>query len=201
VPQRAATFKVAEAEALVAEGDLEALAIAVEGACAIWPGFWPSPARSSAPRSWSPAGAPPSAEASPPETACPEPGLTRGGLGDAGDLLDSQARPAYQRRLDELEREIDGATTLRDPERRARAEAERELLRRELARGFGIDGRERRACAAAERARTAVRRAIKTALGRIAAAEAGRASGAQRPHRHLLRLHLPDPQPTGALAV
>jgi hypothetical protein len=58
---------------------------------------------------------------------------------------------------------------LRDPERRDRAEAERELLRRELARGFGIDGRGRRACAAAERARTAVRRAIQTALGRIAA--------------------------------
>jgi len=50
-------LKVAEAEALVAEGDLEVLAIAVEGACAIWPGFWPSPARSSTASIWSPASA------------------------------------------------------------------------------------------------------------------------------------------------
>jgi hypothetical protein len=51
--------------------------------------------------------------------------------------------------------------------RAAQAEAEREFLARELARAVGLGGRDRRAGAASERARSAVTRAIRQGLSRI----------------------------------
>jgi hypothetical protein len=89
-------------------------------------------------------------------------------LGDAGELLDRQARDAYRRRLVEIEDDIEQAQAMRDRERAAQAEAEREFLVRELSRAVGLGGRERRAGAASERARAGVTRAIRQAIARLA---------------------------------
>ncbi|HEY5447470.1 MAG TPA: AAA family ATPase [Polyangia bacterium] len=91
--------------------------------------------------------------------------------GDAGPVLDAQARAAYQDRYQDLEETIADAEADNDPARAEKARAEREALADELARGVGLGGRERRAGAAAERARVNVQRRLKDALDRIAAAD------------------------------
>ena len=92
------------------------------------------------------------------------------GLGDAGALLDPQAKAAYRRRLDELGEELDEAMLFNDPERAARAEAELAALKAELARAVGLGGRDRAAASSAERARLNVTRAIRSVVQRVAAA-------------------------------
>jgi hypothetical protein len=86
---------------------------------------------------------------------------------DAGELLDSQARQAYRRRLAELEEEASEADAFADAERSARIAAERDSLVAALAEAYGLGGRPRRAGSAAERARTAVTARIKDAIRRI----------------------------------
>jgi tetratricopeptide (TPR) repeat protein len=94
-------------------------------------------------------------------------GLSRSVLGDAGEVLDGRARDAYRRRLTEIEDDLDHARAVGDVERAAQADAERDFLVRELARAFGLGGRDRRSGSAAERARAAVTRATRQAIGRI----------------------------------
>ena len=89
-------------------------------------------------------------------------------LGDAGEILDTRAKDAYRRRLTEIDEDIEQARTIGDAERLAQAEAERDFLIRELARAFGLGGRDRRAASASERARAAVTRAVRQAIARIA---------------------------------
>ncbi|CAN5544001.1 hypothetical protein BH24ACT15_BH24ACT15_09720 [soil metagenome] len=91
-----------------------------------------------------------------------------GGVGDAGVLLDEQARRSYRRRLDEVEQDITEAQGNNDIERAARAEADRDYLVQELARAVGMGGRMRRAGAPSERARTSVTHVLQYALSRIA---------------------------------
>jgi hypothetical protein len=91
--------------------------------------------------------------------------------GDAGPLLDAQARASYRDRYQDLEEEIAEAEADNDPARAAKARGERELLADELARGLGLGGRERRAGAASERARVNVQRRLKDALDRVTAAD------------------------------
>jgi hypothetical protein len=86
---------------------------------------------------------------------------------DAGELLDSQARQAYKRRLAELEEEASEADAFADAERSARIAAERDSLVAALAEAYGLGGRPRRAGSASERARTAVTARIKDAIRRI----------------------------------
>jgi predicted metalloprotease len=88
--------------------------------------------------------------------------------GDAGPHLDNRAKSAYRDRITELDDVIDEAQRFNDPERAAAARLERDHLGRELARGVGLGGRDRRAGAAAERARVNVTRAIRKAIRRIA---------------------------------
>ncbi|HVL56939.1 MAG TPA: hypothetical protein VM491_10565, partial [Burkholderiaceae bacterium] len=88
-------------------------------------------------------------------------------LGDAGQLLDARAKAAYRRRLAEIDEDIEEARNCGDAEREMRAESERDFLLRELARAVGLDGRDRRAGAASERARVSVTRAIRLAIDRI----------------------------------
>ena len=94
-------------------------------------------------------------------------GVLAGDLGHAGEMLDAQAKAVYQRRLTELEEELEEARELRNDERIAKAEEEKEALARELRRAIGLGGRDRRAASSAERARTAVTRAIRLALERV----------------------------------
>ena len=93
--------------------------------------------------------------------------LPAGGPGDAGEVLDPQAREAYRRRLVELEEELEEARAFGDAERAARAEEERDFLARELASAMGLGGRSRVAASASERARVNVTRAIRSSLARI----------------------------------
>jgi hypothetical protein len=88
--------------------------------------------------------------------------------GDAGELLDKEAIAEYRARLQELEEELSEAEAWRDTGRMARARAERDALANELGRGVGLGGRERRASAAAERARVNVQRRIRGAIKMIA---------------------------------
>ncbi len=88
--------------------------------------------------------------------------------GDAGPILDSEAKAAYRRRVRELQEEIDEARSWNDPDRAARAEMELEALTRQLAAAVGLGGRDRPAAAPAERARVSVRKALAGAISRIA---------------------------------
>jgi hypothetical protein len=87
--------------------------------------------------------------------------------GDAGELLDQRAIADYRRRLEDLRETAREAEAFGDLARRAKAEAEIEVLGDELARGVGLGGRGRRAGAAAERARINVQRRLRDAIQRI----------------------------------
>jgi tetratricopeptide (TPR) repeat protein len=95
-------------------------------------------------------------------------GKAMGSLGDAGPLLDEQAKATYRRRLAEIDADIDDARAARDAEREAQADDERAFLLRELSRAVGLSGRDRRAGSASERARVAVTRSLRHAIARIA---------------------------------
>jgi hypothetical protein len=90
--------------------------------------------------------------------------------GDAGELLDARAKQAYRRRIGELEEELLQAQAWADTGRRDRLSAELEFLREELSRGVGLGGRDRRAPAAAERARVNVQKRLASAVKKIAEA-------------------------------
>jgi tetratricopeptide (TPR) repeat protein len=94
-------------------------------------------------------------------------GRARAALGDAGPVLDARAKAAYRRRLAEIDTDLAEAEHLGDEARAAQATAERAFIARELARGIGLGGRDRRAASASERARVSVTRAIRHALSRI----------------------------------
>jgi hypothetical protein len=92
-------------------------------------------------------------------------------LGDAGELLDAQAKASYKARLDDLRAELEEAERFHDPARAASARHERDFLVGELARAVGLGGRDRRAASHAERARLNATRAIRAAMANL-----GRAS-------------------------
>jgi hypothetical protein len=94
--------------------------------------------------------------------------LTVGRMGDAGVMLDAQAKAAYKRRTAELREQLEEARELNHLELVDRLEDEIESLGRELSRAVGLGGRDRRAASASEGARMNVTRAIKIALERIA---------------------------------
>ncbi len=87
--------------------------------------------------------------------------------GDAGALLDREAIADYRERIEELDEEIAEAESWSDAGRAARAREEREAIARELSRGVGLGGRERRAGGATERARTNVQRRLRGAIRKI----------------------------------
>jgi non-specific serine/threonine protein kinase len=93
----------------------------------------------------------------------------RAGDGDAGALLDPQAKREYRSRLEDLRAEIEEAESFNDPERAARAREELEFIGRELSSAVGLGGRDRKAASNAERARVNVTRAVKGVIRRIAA--------------------------------
>ena len=116
-------------------------------------------------------------------------------VGDSGPMLDVRAKDTYQRRLAEIQEDIAEARSLGDVERERQADAERDILVRELSRAFGLGGRERLAGSSSERARASVTRAVRSAMRRI---------GERDPHfgEHLNRtirtgsccVYLPDPR-------
>jgi len=99
-------------------------------------------------------------------------GISIGSQGDAGEMLDEQAKAAYRRRLSELREELEEAKDLGKVERAEQAEKEMDALVRELSRAVGLSGRDRRAASASERARQSVSKTIKAVLERIAQSDA-----------------------------
>ena len=71
--------------------------------------------------------------------------LPRSALGDAGEMLDAQAKDTYRRRLAEIDEDIEQAHANGDAERASQADTERDWLVSELARAFGLSGRGRKA--------------------------------------------------------
>lgn len=92
------------------------------------------------------------------------------GLKDAGPILDSRARAAYKRRIDELLSDLDEAERFNDSHRAARDRIEMDAIVHQLAAAVGLGGRDRRASSEAERARSAVTKRIKEAINRISEA-------------------------------
>ena len=99
-------------------------------------------------------------------------GIHIGNLGDAGEMLDEQAKIAYRRRLSELREALEEAKELGNIERAEQAEQEIEALTSELSRAVGLGGRNRRAASASERARQSVTKTIKAVLERIEQSDA-----------------------------
>ena len=106
-------------------------------------------------------------ESTNPDNASLPVGVNIGGPGDAGEMLDAQAKQDYRRRLHELREELEDLRERGDHERAAKVESEIDFLAREIARAVGLGGRDRRAGSAAERARLNVTRAIKAAVQRL----------------------------------
>ncbi|MEV6496606.1 ATP-binding protein [Streptomyces prunicolor] len=88
--------------------------------------------------------------------------------GDAGPVLDSQAKAEYRNRLRELADDLDEAERWSDTGRAERARSEIDALTEQLAGAVGLGGRDRRAASATERARLNVTKALKSAVRRIA---------------------------------
>jgi non-specific serine/threonine protein kinase len=88
-------------------------------------------------------------------------------LGDAGELLDTQAKAEYKRRVAELREELEEAQRFNDLARAAKIRAELEFLTHQLAAAVGMGGRNRQANSAAERARLSITKTIKAALRHI----------------------------------
>ncbi|WP_202619070.1 hypothetical protein [Ornithinimicrobium cavernae] len=107
------------------------------------------------------------AEAGNPIPGVEEAAAAHQAFGDAGEMLDAKARDAYRRRLAEIEEDLSDARARNDDGRELQADAERDFLLLELSRAVGLGGRPRRAGSATERARVAVTRAKRQAIGLI----------------------------------
>lgn len=103
----------------------------------------------------------------PGEEELSEAGLHTDGPGDAGEMLDAQAKSEYRSHLHELREMLAEAKHCGDVARAARLEDEIEFLARELTRAVGIGGRDRRAASIAHRARVNVSRAIRRSIEKI----------------------------------
>ncbi len=109
------------------------------------------------------------------EGVSPSGGVDRRTLGDAGVMLDAQARLAYRHRIERLRAEADDALAGGQLETAEARQTELDQLVRQLAQAYGLGGRDRLAASAAERARLNVTRALRSAIAKVADAvpEAG----------------------------
>jgi tetratricopeptide (TPR) repeat protein len=86
---------------------------------------------------------------------------------DSGPALDGLARDEYRRHVSDLQEELEEAESLADTGRVDALRDELDFITRELARAYGLGGRERPSGSASERARVNVRRRLKDAIERI----------------------------------
>ena len=84
-----------------------------------------------------------------------------------GPVLDEKAKAAYRSRLTELDEELHEAEAFGDPARTETTRQEIDTLTEQLAAAVGLGGRDRHTGSDAERARTAVTKAIRAAITRI----------------------------------
>jgi hypothetical protein len=115
--------------------------------------------------------------------------------GDAGEHLDDEARRAYRARLLELHEAVDEEDAESNAEQADAMRDEIDFITRELGRALGLGGRPRHAGSIAERARLNVTRAVKSAMQRIAAADAGLATHLEATvHTGAVCVYSPDPR-------
>ncbi len=91
--------------------------------------------------------------------------------GDAGELLDAEARRAYRARMAELREAIETAEAWGTADEVGLLREELDFITHELSRALGLGGRSRHAGSIAERARLNVVRAVRSAMQRIASAD------------------------------
>jgi pimeloyl-ACP methyl ester carboxylesterase len=103
-----------------------------------------------------------------PPSQAAEAGLAIQGWGEP--VIDQAARLHYQRRITELEAELEEARQRGDEEAHAAAQEELDALITALTAAYGLAGRPRRAPDPIERARKAVSRRLRHAMSRIARA-------------------------------
>jgi tetratricopeptide (TPR) repeat protein len=89
-------------------------------------------------------------------------------IGDAGEMLDEQAKLQYKRRLHDLAEELEDLRERGAHTRAAAVESEIDFIQHELVRAVDRRGRNRRAGSTAERARLNVTRAIKSVIEKVA---------------------------------
>lgn len=87
---------------------------------------------------------------------------------DSGEMLDSQARSAYAKRIQELEQDLEEAEANNDLEHAGRMREELWFLTAELRKATGLGGQPRKIAAESERARVSVTRAVRLAIEKIA---------------------------------
>ncbi|MFG0332747.1 MAG: protein kinase, partial [Maioricimonas sp. JB049] len=90
--------------------------------------------------------------------------------GDAGEVLDANARREYRRRVEELQQELAAIDSRTDPVRAETLRSELDTIARQLAAAVGLGGRPRRTGSAVERARQSVTKGIRGAIRKITAA-------------------------------
>ena len=96
-----------------------------------------------------------------------EEGLTVGGRDDLGPALDPEAKAAYRKRLTDIEEEIAEAERNNDVGALGRLKEEHDCIVAELEQAFGLRGRVRAVSSNTERARSAVRQAVGSALRKM----------------------------------
>lgn len=96
-----------------------------------------------------------------------EGGIDRGVLGSVGPELDARARAAYRQRIEELRTRAAEAMELGQLEPAEALQDELDQLVAQLARAFGLGGKDRPTGSAAEKARLNVTRALRSAIARI----------------------------------
>jgi tetratricopeptide (TPR) repeat protein len=96
--------------------------------------------------------------------------------GDGQQLVDQATLNAYRRRVEDIDQQIAAAGPAKDRPRIRRLRDEREALRAELSSVLAMSGRSRTFTDSAERARTAVRKAIARAIDAIGQSDAHIAS-------------------------
>ncbi|HVH46246.1 MAG TPA: hypothetical protein VM925_28085, partial [Labilithrix sp.] len=87
--------------------------------------------------------------------------------GDTGAVLDDRAKRQYRERLESLQEQLEEARRFGDTTRAERVETEMEALTNELARAYGLGGRDRKLGSHVERLRINVQRRLRDALQRI----------------------------------
>jgi hypothetical protein len=88
--------------------------------------------------------------------------------GDAGEVLDAQARTEYRRRITTLRGELEDAESRNDLGQAGSSRVELELLEDELQAAVGPGGRARRAASDSERLRVSITHRIRSAIAQIA---------------------------------
>jgi hypothetical protein len=82
-------------------------------------------------------------------------------------MLDAQAKTEYKRRIKDLRQELDQAERFNDLQRKTEVHNELQGIAEHLASAIGLGGRDRKASSDSERARSAVTKCIKRAIGAI----------------------------------